>query len=133
MRIIFQIFFHGLAVEQLVKNFLYTGVILQQVPFKIGMGIAHPIGMGEVQVHRFGRRQVFSVIPEPGLLQFSEFQLRRGESGIVFIDGDIDSLAVGDAVNLEVVVFVKYVIHYLDRVLPNLVASAHGVRRDAAK
>jgi riboflavin synthase len=43
------------------------------------------------------------------------------------------NLSVGDAVNLEVDVFGKYVKQYLDRVLPDLVASAQGARGDAAK
>jgi len=45
----------------------------------------------------------------------------------------LSNLSVGDAVNLEVDVFGKYVKQYLDRVLPDLVASAQGARRDAAK
>lgn len=45
----------------------------------------------------------------------------------------LSNLLVGDAVNLEVDVFGKYVKQYLDRVLPNLVASAQGARDDAAK
>lgn len=45
----------------------------------------------------------------------------------------LSNLSVGDAVNLEVDVFGKYVKQYLDRVLPDLVASAQGARHDAAK
>ena len=45
----------------------------------------------------------------------------------------ISNLSVGDDVNLEVDVFGKYVKQYLDRVLPDLVASAQGARRDATK
>lgn len=45
----------------------------------------------------------------------------------------LSNLLVGDAVNLEVDVFGKYVKQYLDRVLPDLVASAQGARGDAAK
>ena len=45
----------------------------------------------------------------------------------------LSNLLTGDAVNLEVDVFGKYVKQYLDRVLPDLVASAQGARRDAAK
>jgi len=45
----------------------------------------------------------------------------------------LSNLSVGDAVNLEVDVFGKYVKQYLDRVLPDLVASAQGARRDAAE
>jgi riboflavin synthase len=45
----------------------------------------------------------------------------------------LSNLSVGDAVNLEVDVFGKYVKQYLDRVLPDLVADARGTRRDAAK
>jgi riboflavin synthase len=45
----------------------------------------------------------------------------------------LSNLSTGDAVNLEVDVFGKYVKQYLDRVLPDLVASAQGARRDAAK
>jgi riboflavin synthase len=45
----------------------------------------------------------------------------------------LSNLSVGDAVNLEVDVFGKYVKQYLDRVLPDLVASAQGARRDAEK
>lgn len=45
----------------------------------------------------------------------------------------LSNLSVGDAVNLEVDVFGKYVKQYLDRVLPDLVASAQGTRRDAAE
>jgi len=45
----------------------------------------------------------------------------------------LSNLSTGDAVNLEVDVFGKYVKQYLDRVLPDLVAGAQGARRDAAK
>jgi riboflavin synthase len=45
----------------------------------------------------------------------------------------LSNLLVGDAVNLEVDVFGKYVKQYLDRVLPDLVASAQGARGNAAK
>jgi len=45
----------------------------------------------------------------------------------------LSNLLVGDVVNLEVDVFGKYVKQYLDRVLPDLVASAQGARGDAAK
>jgi riboflavin synthase len=45
----------------------------------------------------------------------------------------LSNLLVGDAVNLEVDVFGKYVKQYLDRVLPDLVASAQGARGDATK
>lgn len=45
----------------------------------------------------------------------------------------LSNLLVGDAVNLEVDVFGKYVKQYLDRVLPDLVASAQGARRNGAK
>jgi riboflavin synthase len=45
----------------------------------------------------------------------------------------LSNLSSGDAVNLEVDVFGKYVKQYLDRVLPDLVASAQDARRDAAK
>jgi riboflavin synthase len=42
------------------------------------------------------------------------------------------NLSVGDAVNLEVDVFGKYVKQYLDRVLPDLVAGAQSARDDAS-
>jgi riboflavin synthase len=45
----------------------------------------------------------------------------------------LSNLSAGDAVNLEVDVFGKYVKQYLDRVLPDLVASAQSARSDAAK
>jgi riboflavin synthase len=45
----------------------------------------------------------------------------------------LSNLLVGGAVNLEVDVFGKYVKQYLDRVLPDLVASAQGARDDATK
>jgi len=45
----------------------------------------------------------------------------------------LSNLSVGDAVNLEVDVFGKYVKQYLDRVLPDLVANAQGARRDESK
>jgi riboflavin synthase len=45
----------------------------------------------------------------------------------------LSNLLVGGAVNLEVDVFGKYVKQYLDRVLPDLVASAQGARGDATK
>ena len=45
----------------------------------------------------------------------------------------LSKLSVGDAVNLEVDLFGKYVKQYLDRVLPDLVAGAQGARGDAAK
>ena len=45
----------------------------------------------------------------------------------------LSNLLVGDAVNLEVDVFGKYVKQYLDRVLPDLVASAQGARGNAGK
>jgi riboflavin synthase len=45
----------------------------------------------------------------------------------------LSNLLVGGAVNLEVDVFGKYVKQYLDRVLPDLVASTQGARGDATK
>jgi riboflavin synthase len=45
----------------------------------------------------------------------------------------LSNLSVGDAVNLEVDVFGKYVKQYLDRVLPNLVADAQGARLNESK
>jgi len=42
----------------------------------------------------------------------------------------LSNLSPGDAVNIEVDVFGKYVKQYLDRVLPDLVAGALGARRD---
>lgn len=45
----------------------------------------------------------------------------------------LSNLSVGDAVNLEVDLFGKYVKQYLDRVLPDLVAKAQGARRDDSK
>lgn len=45
----------------------------------------------------------------------------------------LSGLSVGDAVNLEVDVFGKYVKQYLDRVLPDLIANAQGARCDAAE
>ena len=44
----------------------------------------------------------------------------------------LSDLEIGDAVNLEVDIFGKYVKQYLDRVLPNLVASAQTARPDAS-
>ncbi len=44
----------------------------------------------------------------------------------------LSNLSPGDAVNIEVDVFGKYVKQYLDRVLPDLVAGALGARRDAS-
>lgn len=44
----------------------------------------------------------------------------------------LSRLAEGDAVNLEVDVFGKYVKQYLDRVLPDLVAGAQDARGNAA-
>lgn len=45
----------------------------------------------------------------------------------------LSNLSVGDAVNLEVDVFGKYVKQYLDRVLPDLIAGAQAARRDESK
>lgn len=42
----------------------------------------------------------------------------------------LDALRVGDAVNLEVDVFGKYVKQYVDRMLPGLVAAAQDARTD---
>lgn len=42
----------------------------------------------------------------------------------------LSNLSPGDAVNIEVDVFGKYVKQYLDRVLPDLVAGALGARQD---
>ena len=44
----------------------------------------------------------------------------------------LSDLAVGDAVNLEVDVFGKYVKQYLDRVLPDLVAKPQAAGRKAS-
>ncbi|HIF93129.1 MAG TPA: riboflavin synthase [Myxococcales bacterium] len=44
----------------------------------------------------------------------------------------LSDLEIGDTVNLEVDIFGKYVKQYLDRVLPNLVASAQAAGPDAS-
>jgi riboflavin synthase len=44
----------------------------------------------------------------------------------------LSNLSSGDAVNIEVDVFGKYVKQYLDRVLPDLVAGAQSARGDAS-
>jgi riboflavin synthase len=45
----------------------------------------------------------------------------------------LSTLAVGDAVNLEVDVFGKYVKQYLDRILPDLEARLRNTRDDASR
>lgn len=44
----------------------------------------------------------------------------------------LSDLSVGDSVNLELDIFGKYVKQYVDRVLPDLVASAQSARSDAS-
>ena len=55
MGIVIEILLHSFAVEHFVKNLFDSHVLLQQVSFKIRVAVVYSLGMGEVEVDRFGR------------------------------------------------------------------------------